>query len=204
MRVMPKPGSARSIPSSRPYLPFRNLVLCLDCDMCFDISAAICPACGSDSWVVIGRFLTDALTRRPSAGVERRDPRPGPGPRVVLIVALHQPELYAELKRAFAEEVGVEVVLDRRASDRRAGSNRPTVERRRGDRRTGSSVDDRVRTIGWALVRLGLDKTSGAGPGGARDGRPSVPVAPRRRTAHAGSTSAEGRSDREAGGRPTR
>ncbi len=39
------------------HLALRRLALCLDCDACFEIGADACPACSSDTWVSLARFL---------------------------------------------------------------------------------------------------------------------------------------------------
>jgi len=39
------------------HLALRRIALCLDCDACFEIGADACPACGSDTWVSLARFL---------------------------------------------------------------------------------------------------------------------------------------------------
>ncbi len=38
----------------RIHLPLAKLALCVDCDACFEIGAA-CPACGSETWMPLGR-----------------------------------------------------------------------------------------------------------------------------------------------------
>jgi hypothetical protein len=39
------------------HLPLRRTALCLDCDTCFEIGPARCPACGSGTWASMARFL---------------------------------------------------------------------------------------------------------------------------------------------------
>jgi formate dehydrogenase maturation protein FdhE len=39
------------------HVPLRRIVLCLDCESCFEIGAATCPACGSATWASLARFL---------------------------------------------------------------------------------------------------------------------------------------------------
>lgn len=60
-----------------------------------------------------------------------------PEGRWVIVVAKGQQELYLHLCRAFAGDSQVQVVLDRRANDRR----------------NPSQVNERLRTYGAALVR---------------------------------------------------
>jgi hypothetical protein len=166
--------SRRHVPPPQAYLPLRRLVLCLDCETCFDIAAPGCPTCGSESWAVLGRFIADAWSKRLGAG-DRPDhgPQGGPGARVLLIVAGHQVPLYQRLTRAFAGEASVQVLLDRRGGERRSRSERSSVERRSGDRRAHASVEDLVRTIGWALVRVRPGKS------GPESDRARTAVAPR-------------------------
>ena len=42
---------------SYPHVPLGWLALCLDCDECFGINAATCPACGSATWTPLSHFL---------------------------------------------------------------------------------------------------------------------------------------------------
>jgi hypothetical protein len=77
----------------------------------------------------------------------------------LLIVARHRRELYEQIKRAFAGHETVQVVLDRRVTDRRRRKEPALPERRGADRRSRSIIDDQLRTIGWSLVLLDLVKT---------------------------------------------
>src|SRR5882724_975614 len=125
------------------HLPLRKLALCLDCDECFELGYSTCPACGSSTWSPLGRFLeTGPATRGHRAN--------GSGPRRVairrtaedvaiakhlLVVARHRRELYEEIKRAFAGHETVQVILDRRVTDRRRRKEPTLPERRGADRR---------------------------------------------------------------------
>jgi hypothetical protein len=64
--------------------------------------------------------------------------------RMLFIVARDDPGLYESLRREFADEPEVEVILDRRAGERRTG---PGDERRRRP-----EVDERLQALGWAIV----------------------------------------------------
>ena len=77
----------------------------------------------------------------------------------LLVVARHRRELYEEIKRAFAGHESVEVVLDRRVSERRRSKEAPRLDRRRRNRRSRSGIDEPLRTIGWSLVLLHLTKS---------------------------------------------
>ena len=72
----------------------------------------------------------------------------------LLIVARHRRELYDQIKRAFAGHETVQVVLDRRATERRRGKEPTLPERRGADRRARSIIDDQLRTIGWSCCSI--------------------------------------------------
>jgi hypothetical protein len=138
------------------HLPFRRLALCLDCEACFEIGAPSCSACGGDTWVPLAKFLDQRS--RWTEGPKRRD---GTHPRVakqVLVVARDRQKLYEYARRAFADNPTVEVVLDRRRGERRTADRPGTPERRRGDRRL-TAIDDHLRALGWAVVRLDVFRT---------------------------------------------
>lgn len=70
-------------------------------------------------------------------------------PRYLFIVARSRPEVYADLQRQFLGNPEVEVLVDRRRSERREHqeeSHEP--ERRRGERRGQRGGSSRVRGIG--------------------------------------------------------
>ncbi|MBI4270360.1 MAG: hypothetical protein HY615_08505 [Candidatus Rokubacteria bacterium] len=84
--------------------------------------------------------------------------------RHLFIVASDQPDLHEYLAREFAAEGNVEVVLDRRASrDRRTGYDRRLApralagrtERRRMERRLRQFVHRQLRSLGYAMLRIG-------------------------------------------------
>lgn len=158
----------RSLVASAPglHLPLRNLALCLDCDECFVLGYADCPACGSRTWTPAARFLE--LVSEPGVSRVKESSRKASSRRAaedlalakhLLIVARHRRELYEQVKRAFAGHESVEVVLDRRAGERRQGKGKPALEKRRRDRRSRSVIDEQLRTIGWSLVLLDLAKS---------------------------------------------
>ena len=139
------------------HLPLRKLALCLDCDECFELGSMTCSACGSRTWTPLARFI-DLLSE---PRTHRSDARPRRGvigervSRYLLIVAAHQRSFYEEIRRALAGYDRVQVVLDRRLTQRRQGKGAPAVERRREERRRfPSPVDEQLRTLGWALVPL--------------------------------------------------
>ena len=76
-----------------------------------------------------------------------------PGPtRQLIIVALNRTNLYEHLKRAFAGNKTVRVLLNQRVVERRVRSGPYEAERRRGDRRSPVEIDGLLRAIGWAIV----------------------------------------------------
>ena len=140
------------------HLPLRHLALCLDCDECFKIGAEPCPACGSRTWVSLSRFMGQASSSRhprrldgsPSAA-QRHDDHPAMV-RQVIIVAGHRAHLYEHIKRAFAGNETVRVLLNRRIGERRVRSGPSTAERRQGDRRAPRTIDGLLRAMGLAVV----------------------------------------------------
>ena len=146
------------------HLPLRKLALCLDCDECFELGYSTCPACGSGTWSPLGRFLeTGPATRGhrtngngPRRVAIRRTAEDVAIAKHLLVVARHRRELYEEIKRAFAGHETVQVILDRRVSQRREKKNSPMLDRRRNERRSRSAMDEQLRTIGWSLVLLDL------------------------------------------------
>jgi len=78
--------------------------------------------------------------------------------RQLIIVAGDRAHLYEHLKRGFAGNGTVRVLLDRRVIGRRARSGPYEAERRQADRRLPSKVDALLRAIGWAIVPLDVPK----------------------------------------------
>jgi len=67
---------------------------------------------------------------------------------MLFIVARDQPALYEALRREFANEAEIEVVLDRRHGDPDQ-SQRGSQE----ERRVRADVQSQLRSLGWAFVR---------------------------------------------------
>jgi hypothetical protein len=148
------------------HLPLKKLALCLDCDECFELGYTTCPACGSGTWSPLARFLGIAAGTGPTRGngasrriLPRRAAEELAIARQLLVVARHRRELYEEIKRAFAGHESVQVVLDRRTSQRREKKGAPMMDRRRNERRSRSVIDEQLRTIGWSLVLLDLARS---------------------------------------------
>jgi hypothetical protein len=78
--------------------------------------------------------------------------------RQLIIVAGDRAQLYEQLKRGFADNGTVRVLLNRRVIARRERSGSYEAERRQADRRVPSTVDALLRAIGWAIVPLGVPK----------------------------------------------
>jgi len=83
--------------------------------------------------------------------------------RHLFLISRDQPGLWDYLRREFASEENVEVVLDRRLGrDRRSGHDRRAVprlvgsavsDRRIAEQRTRAPVDAQLRTLGYAMLR---------------------------------------------------
>jgi len=65
--------------------------------------------------------------------------------RYLVVVARAATELYASLKRTFADRDNIEVIRDRRFGERRKRDDAVGLDRRRGDRRARSDGDGLVR-----------------------------------------------------------
>ena len=94
---------------------------------------------------------TDPLQER----LEReRKAKSSPRPRLLFIVSRDAMDHYEYLKRAFADDDNVAIVLDRRSGERRKIPSAPVAERRRAARRARPQINERLRWQGWAVVRL--------------------------------------------------
>lgn len=153
----------RKAPSA-PHLPLRRLALCLDCDECFEIGATRCPACGSATWTALARFIdlapSDPLHQLLRRGEGKDEPKRRDQERRIarqlFIVARNRTKLYEYLRRAFAGNETVQVVLDRRTGERRQRSAPSGPDRRRTDRRAHLDTENLLRALGWAIVLVDL------------------------------------------------
>jgi hypothetical protein len=154
------------------HLPLGRLALCLDCDECFEIGYSMCPACGSETWTPLARFLeiVPAGSARPSreGGLQKRlglrkHDEEWAIMQQLLIVARNRYQLYENLKHAFSGNETIRVITDRRAGERRRRAAGSAAERRREDRRSAPTIDDQLRAIGWSLVLLDLAKRQRTG-----------------------------------------
>ena len=69
-------------------------------------------------------------------------------PRYLFVVARGHPDVYADLQRQFLGNPEVEVLVDRRLSERREHQESHEPERRRGERRGQRDGSSHVRGIG--------------------------------------------------------
>jgi hypothetical protein len=124
--------------------------MCLDCEVCFELGPSQCPACGSETWAALGRFL-DLHSRPPAVSANHEEP---PRTRQLILVARDRERLFEYLKRAFAGNDTVQVLLDRRIGERRRSAPEGRLpERRRSDRRR-QDVSSQLRGLGWAIVSV--------------------------------------------------
>ena len=71
---------------------------------------------------------------------------------ILYVVARGRLSLYDYLTRHFAGEEGVEIILDRRRSERRIGINPTPSERRAGERRRTAGPDNYLDTLGYMIT----------------------------------------------------
>jgi hypothetical protein len=71
--------------------------------------------------------------------------------QLVFIVSRHRPKLRDYLQREFAGNADVTVIVDRRLGERRLDSESRSPDRRRVSRRQ-EQIDERLRSMGWAIV----------------------------------------------------
>ena len=77
-----------------------------------------------------------------------------PKRRLVFIVARGRMDLYDRLREALIREPDVDLILDRRAGERRIGASAIDLERRGGQRRQQRAIDAEVREYGWTVLTL--------------------------------------------------
>jgi len=71
--------------------------------------------------------------------------------QLVFIVSRHRPKLRDYLQREFAGNAEVTVIVDRRLGERRLDSASGSPDRRHSGRRR-EQIDERLRSMGWAIV----------------------------------------------------
>jgi len=72
--------------------------------------------------------------------------------KILFVVKRDRIDLYEQLKRSFADEATVEIVLDRRHAERRRGSTPPRVDRRHAERRV-RTISRTLQSNAFAVVR---------------------------------------------------
>jgi hypothetical protein len=143
--------SRAQLATPRLYTPLARLALCVDCEVCFEIGPDQCPACGSDTWSPLSRFMGNAsdkaIVRAVHALVqEARGIATGTdGARHLLIVSRQQPKLFQMLERELSDNPAVTVIQDRRGTSSSAIARIPNQRWR--------NVDHQIRALGWAIVR---------------------------------------------------
>src|SRR3972149_11914378 len=85
--------------------------------------------------------------------------------RDLYIVAANRKDLYEQLRRQFAGNAGVELILDRRKAERRRGGG-VANDPRRVDRRVRDDAH-LLKTLGVVLVSIERDEPGPAAPGPA-------------------------------------
>jgi hypothetical protein len=137
-------------PVPQMHLPLKRLALCLDCDECFEITDA-CPACGSETWTSLGRFLE---WNSPDS-VSRLLGGPDTGGRHLIVVSRDRLKIYEQLRRALAGNPTFQVILDRRHGERRRANAGATTDRRHRDRRAARAGSSPLR---WSVLVVDLDQ----------------------------------------------
>ncbi len=74
------------------------------------------------------------------------------GARLMFVVSRRDLDRYDYLRGTFRDEARVNVVLDRRRSERRWRDVEPGTERRHGQRRK-LDTNESLRSLGWAMIR---------------------------------------------------
>lgn len=82
------------------------------------------------------------------------EPLRTPKRRLVFIVSRERLDLYQKLRQALIREPDVDLILDRRAGDRRLADSPFERERRAVRRRDRLALDAEIRECGWAVLRL--------------------------------------------------
>jgi hypothetical protein len=80
--------------------------------------------------------------------------------RLIFIVSRQRIDLYDALRKALSGEPDCEVIIDRRAGERRSTERRDSTaaagkERRASQRRERIPVDSEIRECGWTVVKIG-------------------------------------------------
>jgi hypothetical protein len=76
----------------------------------------------------------------------------GSAVRCLFIVAREQPDLWHRLRRDFAEDEEIQIILDRRRDERRRGVRAYDPERRRANRRRPRSIGNDLRYRSFVIL----------------------------------------------------
>jgi hypothetical protein len=74
--------------------------------------------------------------------------------RNLFVVSRQYPDLYEYLRERFASDSAVEVILDRRISERRKQQTPRNAERRRAERRQRPEVEVELQTRSHAIITI--------------------------------------------------
>jgi hypothetical protein len=144
--------SRLQVSTARLYFPLARLVLCADCEVCFEIGFDACPACGGRTWSplsrLIGQAADGAVARAVRAVVAETSGAGGGDAHHLVIVSREQPKLFEMLRRELQGNQTVTVIMDRRG-------NRPQPALARMNLRW-RNVDRQIAALGWAIVRSDL------------------------------------------------
>jgi hypothetical protein len=72
--------------------------------------------------------------------------------RLIFIVSRHRPELFNYLRREFADNADVDVIVDRRIGDRHLREAPADMTHRESGDRRQEHIDDRLHSMGWAII----------------------------------------------------
>ncbi|PYM79432.1 MAG: hypothetical protein DME13_26095 [Candidatus Rokuibacteriota bacterium] len=146
--------SRLQLSTARLYFPLARLALCADCEVCFEIGLAACPACGCQTWSPLARLIGHAsegvVVRAVRAVVaETRGNGAAHGDaHHLVIVSRDQPKLYEMLRRELHDSATVTVIQDRRGSRPQPALARMNLRWR--------NVERQIAALGWAIVRADL------------------------------------------------
>ena len=129
------------VTAARLYFPLARLALCADCEVCFEIGADACPACGGRSWSPLSRLIGQQASDGAVVRAVRGDAHH------LVIVSREQPKLFEMLRRELQATETVTVIQDRRGKPQPAPSRMNLRWR---------NVDRQIAAMGWAIVRSDL------------------------------------------------
>jgi len=75
---------------------------------------------------------------------------------LLFVVSRDAVDRYEDLRRVFARDARVTVILDRRSGERRKTPSVRAAGRRRAERRSRPAIDNGLQRQGWAMVRRDL------------------------------------------------